>query len=329
MKLHVHNTFSNKAIIIFGPTGAGKSELADAYAQNLPIEIVNMDIGSFYTPCSIGTAKPEWKKSTVTHHLFDIIDTPKDVSVIEYRNKVENVIKGVWSRSKLPLLVGGSGFYLKSLFFPPLGNVLYKGVFDEQDDESWDKLYRIDAERAEKIHPRDRYRISRALRLWRITGCKPSEYKPVYNPLVQHCSLLYLTRDRNDLYTRIDRRVDRMMQDGLIEEVYNLYQQDCWREFLERKKIIGYNDFFNLFESAKHDVVALHRAVSQVKSRTRKYAKRQETFWRMLKKELIAATTKHDKVCIQSINASKNNVFDIPKTHALYKYKKKEEYGCI
>src|SRR5260221_12969282 len=105
-------------LVLYGPTGVGKTDLALALAEHIPVEIINMDVGQFYTPLSIGTAKPDWKHSTVAHHLFDIIDAPAHCTVTEYRSLVYKKIQEIRERGRLPILVGGSGFYLHVLLFP-------------------------------------------------------------------------------------------------------------------------------------------------------------------------------------------------------------------
>ena len=104
-------------LIIYGPTGVGKTDLALDLAQHIPIEIINMDMGQFYTPLSIGTAKPDWKNSPVPHHLFDIINEPRNFTVSEYRILFYKKVGEIIERGNLPVVVGGSGFYLHSLLF--------------------------------------------------------------------------------------------------------------------------------------------------------------------------------------------------------------------
>lgn len=105
------------AIIIYGATGTGKTDFALEIARRTPAEIINMDIGSFYAPLTIGTAKPNWRNEAVVHHLFDIIDEPCNYTVVAYRQACLELVRDIVSRNKLPIIVGGSGFYLKSLFF--------------------------------------------------------------------------------------------------------------------------------------------------------------------------------------------------------------------
>ena len=104
-------------IFIYGPTAVGKSDYAVGLADVAPIEIVNCDVGQLYTPLFIGTAKPDWKNEKVPHHLFDVIDEPRDYTVIEYKKALLSVCNEIWARGATPVVVGGSGFYIKSLFW--------------------------------------------------------------------------------------------------------------------------------------------------------------------------------------------------------------------
>ncbi len=276
---------NNKLIlIIFGPTGVGKTELALQVAQHIESEIVNMDVGQFYTPFSIGTAKPNYKKSTIPHHLFDIIDKPKQLTVVAYRNMLINTINSIWKNKKLPIIVGGSGFYLKSLFFPPrtIERTKLVGTINI-NNSSWNLLKEIDPVRAAQINKKDKYRINRALTIWRLTGQLPSTCLPLFNP-VSNCLLTFVGREKDELYSRIDNRVVQMIDEGWISEVQNL-QKTQWVPFIRSKKIIGYNDILDYLASDQTKRTKEHM-ISIIQKKTKNYAKRQYTFWRMLKKKL-------------------------------------------
>ena len=271
-------------IIIYGPTGVGKTDFSTLIANSLPIEIINMDMGSFYTPLTIGTAKPAWRHSSIPHHLFDIINSPMHYTVMQYRMAVSDLINDIKKRGNVPVLVGGSGFYLKSLFFPPVlglskgSNAINKN--DISSAELWQKLYTIDAARAEKIHPNDRYRIERALTIFEQTGRKASEQIPYYQP-IGNAHIILMTREREQLYERINERVDTMIENGWLEEVNQLRGSE-WEQFLYEKKIIGYNDL--LYCSS--GVADWESTIATIKTKSRNYAKRQLTFWRMFKAQL-------------------------------------------
>ncbi len=299
-------------IIIFGPTGVGKSAIAETLSSNLsyPCEIINADIGQMYTPLTIGTAKPDYVHSPVKQHLFDVINEPIDITVAQYREKVLTLMHDLWNRSVVPLLVGGSGFYVSSLFFPPFD---IQSTFDNkkiknelvsfetaQTDELWNLLHAIDPERAQSIHPRDRYRIERALSLWYHSGIAPSRCLPLFDP-PGRCLWYGITRERGDLIKRIDARVDEMFAAGWVQEVGKL--DSSWQSFLKRKKLIGYDDVIDYLkgEQTPEGYNALKETVCV---KTRAYAKRQMTYWRMLKRKFAACDPHHEYVRLVDVDVT-------------------------
>ncbi len=274
-------------ILIAGPTGVGKTEFAEKLALNSeqPIEIVNIDQGQFYTPLNIGTAKPD---NIENQHLFNIIDEPVNLTVLDYRKALIECLDSLWNRGVLPVLVGGSGFYIKSIFFPPKSPESILKEEKEEDFSSFStqdlfqRLKNIDIERAISIDPNDRYRIERALSIWQKTGKKPSELKPVFDP-IGTCSIYYLNRQRDDLYKRIDSRVIQMIKAGWLKEVKQL--DSNWYDFLKTKKIIGYSEIIDFIINGEleKDREQLIELISQ---KSRVYAKKQLTFWRSLYKIL-------------------------------------------
>lgn len=275
---------TNYMIIVYGPTGVGKTAFVDELTQTIPAEIINLDMGQLYTPLTIGTAKPDWQSASIPHHLFDVIDKPKQCTVVAYRALVEKTMREVWRKNNIPILVGGSAFYLKSLFFPPISSDVKEFEIDDADD-LWEQLHTIDPDRAQKIPKQDTYRIKRALALYKSTGKKPSEFMPVYDPPAQYL-LLCLTRDRSQLYQRIDERVVQMMDAGWLDEVKQFLGTE-WEPFILEKKIIGYDDLIIYLQKKNKPFDEL---VAAIQKRTRNYAKRQMTFWRMLKRQLEDAT---------------------------------------
>lgn len=274
-------------IILSGPTGVGKSDVALALAQYLPIEIINVDVGQFYVPLTIGTAKPDWKNSPVPHHLFDIIDAPKNITVIDFLARVRLCIREIYARGNIPVLVGGTGFYLFSLFFPPVAldtEKTSKYSYEQLSTQQlWDQLYNLDIDRAKFISKQDRYRIMRALDLWYAHGRKPSTFKPVFAPLFTPALFFVINRDRHDLYERINARVNFMLSAGWLEEVANL--SSAWHIFLLEKKLIGYDDIIR-FITAEPKTNTLDQLAACIAQKTRAYAKRQITFNRMITKKL-------------------------------------------
>ncbi len=271
----------NCIIIILGPTAVGKTDFAETLAQQFPSEIVNADLGQFYTPLSIGTAKPDWRKSPTAQNLFDIINEPSLMTVTQYRDKAVKVFEEIWHRNAVPIVVGGSGFYIKSLFFPPQSGFTKKGDVSlyRAEEDRWQQLYEIDPERALRIHRNDLYRINRALDIYYATGKKASEQMPRYQPVGSFC-FVYLNRDRDDLYARINQRTGSMLENGWITEVERL-QHTAWEPFLKKKKLIGYDDILEYLDAGKVQRER-EQLIEVIAQKTRNYAKRQITFGNQL-----------------------------------------------
>jgi len=283
-----------QVLFLYGPTGVGKSDYALRIAESIPSEIINMDMGQLYGPLSIGTAKPDIYATSVPHHCFGILNKPEHYTVTAYRTLCEAIINEVWRCGKLPIVVGGSGFYLKSLFFPPRSPILCNednegavnsaiSWLDPNQIHDWDTLNALDPSRAAQIDPHDRYRIQRALSIWRDTGNKPSTFVPQFDPIdIAAAHIICLTRPRAELYDRINQRVDTMMSQGWLDEVRDL-QHEGWEEFIRYKKIIGYNELCDVLHAKNQDVAQkISNATLLIKQRTRNYAKRQLSFWRSL-----------------------------------------------
>ena len=301
-------------LVISGVTAAGKSGLAERLAAMLSAEIINGDMGQCYTPFSIGTAKPNWRNSSIPHHLFDIIDEPRNLTVVEYYQKVQQKLVDIWQRNCLPIIVGGSSFYLSSLFFPPKKAAQQSSVFIKEDDhvkeddheKLWQQLYEIDEARALQIGRFDTYRLKRALEIWHTTGERPSMYVPTYNPICNNFRFIFCIRERKELHYRINKRVKEMIDAGWIQEVQELMGTE-WEFFLQRKKIIGYNDILLFLHQQNQSDKEREKMIHMISKRTRQYAKRQLTFWRMLCKRL----QQHDPHnTIETINLSHIKIDD-------------------
>ncbi len=291
---------NKRFIIVHGPTGVGKTECITRIAQTIPIEIINGDMGQLYEPFSIGTAKPDWCNELVPHHLFDVLKEPIDYTAITYRAEVERIMHVCWERKTIPVIVGGTLFYGQSLFFPPMAHsdtYIDNSLFNEIKDTRvlWNQLHVVDPLRAEKIGPTDRYRIIRALQLIH-QGLQPSTLEPVYNPIEGTALVIFLKRERSILYQRINERVIQMFEAGWIDEVRRIYGT-VWQNFLERKKLIGYTEILTYIKEAEIVPEAYDAMVSLIQQKTRHYAKRQETFWRMLYKKLKRVETSAPLLC--------------------------------
>ncbi len=280
-------------IIVHGPTGVGKTEFISTMSQRFVFEVINGDVGQLYEPLSIGTAKPDWKNEKIPHHLFDRVTKPEDFSVVSFRNEVAHIMQSCWERKSIPIIVGGSLFYGKSLFFPPLqphSPVLKKDEYSatlahKTTAELWETLKTSDPVRALEIHKNDRYRIERALSVIHEGQTKASQQRPFFDPLEGEALILFLTRERASLYQRINERVNGMFKQGWIDEVKTLVGTE-WENFLERKKLIGYTDILTYIKKELQSQEAYESMIHSIQQKTRHYAKRQETFWRMFQKKL-------------------------------------------
>lgn len=287
------------SIVIIGPTGVGKSDIALEIAARVGGEIVNADSGQMYAPLTIGTAKPIYQKSTIPHHCFDVVTDPVNYSSAHYNELIRTTITDITARSSVPIIVGGSGFYIKSLFFPPHEGKKISNAPSDYGPNPWELLNSIDPVRSQQLHRNDIYRIHRALDIWYEYHQKPSQLAPVYDPCGD-ALVIFVTRDRADLYQRIDDRVIAMIDAGWIEEVESL-RGTAWESFLKTKKIIGYDIILEYLDQ-KIDRNAL---CAIIQKKTRNYAKQQIIFWKSFKRQLTdAAMQSHSKyrVAIQEIN---------------------------
>ncbi len=276
-------------ILISGPTATGKSDFACKLADHNNIEIVNADIGSFYTHLTIGTAKPDWRSSSIPHHFFDVIDDTTNWTAPQFREKLESLMQEIWQRGNIPVLVGGSAFYIQAFFYKnhtlamPTPELI-ESLEEQAPADLWEQLHAIDPLRAAKIDPNDHYRLVRALAIWHTQGQKPSDFEQMFDPIAPFY-FITLTRDRDQLYDMINQRVQFMMNAGWLDEVRSLLDDGPWTEFLLKKKMIGYDVL------AQHllgycSEQSLDEIVSLIAQRTRNYAKRQITFLTKLQKSI-------------------------------------------
>lgn len=280
-------------ILISGATATGKSSFAEEVARQVSGEIINADIGSFYEKLTVGVAKPDWQASDIQHHLFDVVKEPELYSVVKFREHISQLIKEVWHRGNVPVIVGGSAFYIQAFFYKQheIAGVQYIAERLDQSVASsemlWQKLHIIDADRAKKIQPQDRYRIVRALAIWQATGKKPSLFAQKFAPLSPYY-LIVCDRDRKDLYHRIDQRTYQMLEEGWVQEVESLMDSG-WESFLVSKKIIGYDDIIQALRNHQDPKTV----IPIIQQKTRNYAKRQVTFLKKLQKDLLEQAKHH------------------------------------
>ncbi len=274
-----------QVIAIVGPTGTGKSQLAIRLAQAFDGEIVSADSRQVYRYMDIGTAKPTRQElSLVPHHLIDIVNPDKDFSLGQYQGLAQGAIDDIQQRNRLPLLVGGSGLYIWSILegwgiphVPPdaeFRRALEIKAAQAGREELYQELVRVDPVAAKSIDPRNVRRVIRALEVSRYAGAPFSQLRQKKEP---HFSTLTigLTADRAELYRRIDRRVDEMMERGLVDEVRKLVEMG-YNPDLPAMSGIGYKQV-GMFLKGE---LSLEAAVLQTRFETHRVARHQYSWFR-------------------------------------------------
>ncbi len=278
---------SNKIIVIVGPTAVGKTKFSVELAKKLNSEIVSADSMQIYKGMNIGTAKiTKDEMQGITHHMIDIVNPNDDYSVSDFKLDSENVIDKLLRQNKIPVIVGGSGLYVNSLiydldFSKAKANESLRNYYDyyykeHGIDALYDKLQKIDPQAAEKIHKQNVKRVIRALEVYDLTGVKFSENNTdIRKPSNKYeCILVGLSMDRKVLYERINQRVDKMISEGLIEEVKNLLENGYNKDLVSMRGI-GYKEIIEYLEGN----YSLEEAISILKRNTRRFAKRQYTWF--------------------------------------------------
>ena len=275
-------------ICIAGPTASGKTALSIALAKELGGEIVSCDSMQVYKRMDIGTAKPTpQEREGIPHHMIDVCAPREDFSVGKYCDMATPIVDDILARGKTAIIVGGTGLYMDALIrgndfapFPTTGRrEELEALADEKGIEAViQQLREVDPESAEKLHPSDRKRIIRAMEVYLETGesitehnRKTQEIPPRYSPVW----FALEDEDRADLYERIDRRVETMLHDGLIEEIKGLLDAGI-PEKCTAMQAIGYKEFKDALAGRS----SMETAVALVQQSSRKYAKRQLTWFR-------------------------------------------------
>ena len=270
-----------KVLVIGGPTATGKSDLAVELATIFDGEVVNADSVQIYRGMDIGTAKPPLEvRKRVSHHLFDVatIDAPWDVK--RYEKEAVEVVEGILGRGKLPIVVGGSGFYIDGLLYgvpeaPGSDESLRRILSKCSDGLLRFVLERVDAERASKIHPSDRKRLLRAVEIYLLTGAPPSRFE--WERGLERWDTLKIALDlpRDELKERIYKRVDDMMARGWLDEVRALVKEYGMDNRL-LNETLGYRELVQFLKGE----VGLEEAVDRIKRATYRYSKRQRTWFK-------------------------------------------------
>ena len=276
-------------IILAGPTAVGKTALSIRLAKETGAEIISADSMQVYRGMDIGSAKiTKEEMAGVPHYLVDVLEPEEDFNVVRFQNMAKDAAAEIWSKGKIPLVVGGTGFYIQALLYDidftendgdeSYRRELEKKASDEQGAlELYEMLRNTDPKSAQEIHPRNIKRIIRALEFYRQTGKKISEHNEIQRQKESPYNYAYfvLNDERSRLYERIDRRVDLMMEQGLLEEVRALRERGVRKDSTAMQGL-GYKELYAYLDGE----YPLDEAVRIIKRDTRHFAKRQITWFK-------------------------------------------------
>ena len=279
-----------KIIVIAGPTGVGKTELSMMIASAIGGEIISADSMQVYRGMDIGTAKVSLEqREKVRHHLIDVRDLKESFNVADFFLGAYEAIKEILAKDHVPLVVGGTGFYINALLYgppsgPPSVPELRGQLESEMDqkgvDSLYERLHQLDPDYAQTISGRDRHKIIRALEIITLTHQKVSDFSRTFNPADQEydfrCWFVHFPKET--LYRRLEMRCDKMVADGLIEEVKRL-EKEGLRENISASQAIGYRQCLEFLKTTQSDH-DWEEFVAQFKRASRRYAKRQFTWFR-------------------------------------------------
>lgn len=281
-----------KALVISGPTASGKTALSVACAKRLNGEIVSADALLVYKGLNIGTAKPsKGEMGGIPHYMIDVVEPTESFSASDYERLALPILEDIIARGKVPVLVGGTSFYLDALLYKrTLGGApadeavrkKYEAIFEQEGKEAlFSLLQEIDPASAEVLHPNDKKRVIRALEIYELTGKRKSEQ---HDERIPRLPVLAVGVDypREALYARIDARVDEMIKSGLVEEVEGLLNSGI-SENAQCMQGIGYKEVVEILKNSDlHSTMSdMINAMSDIiKKNTRNYAKRQLTYLR-------------------------------------------------
>jgi tRNA dimethylallyltransferase len=275
-----------KLLVIIGPTAVGKTKLSIELAKRYNGGIISGDSMQIYRGMDIGTAKiKKDEMEGIPHHLIDIKEPFENFSVAEFQHLVRAKIDGIAQKGHLPIIAGGTGLYIQSViydyqFSDVPGDESFRLMLEERvkeigNEALYKELLEVDPRSASQIHPNNVRRVIRALEIFHLTGKTMQEFQSTQKPdLLYNTALVGLSMEREKLYERINYRVDLMIEEGLIEEVKDLYQsglRDC-----QSIQAIGYKEIYEYLEGK----VTLDDAIVNLKQNSRRYAKRQLTWFR-------------------------------------------------
>ncbi len=277
----------NKVLVICGATASGKTSLAVECAKKLNTEVISADSQLIYKGLNVGTAKPTAEEMCgVKHHMIDIVEPTESFNVGNYRETALPIMKKLLSENKIPVICGGTGFYINSLLFDfSYGNIegseevrrRYAEFLDQNGKEAlFERLKEVDPQTAIKLHVNDVKRVIRALEIYELSGKRKSEQ---HDNMVSAFDYLAVAINfkREELYDRINKRVDTMLENGLVEEVEGLLSRGIDEKY-QCMQAIGYKEVLACLKNGN-----LHSTMSDIiKQNTRHYAKRQMVFFKKL-----------------------------------------------
>jgi tRNA dimethylallyltransferase len=277
-----------KGIIISGATGVGKTDLSIKLAKRLNADIISADASQVYKFLDIGTAKvTEDEMQGIKHYMIDVVKPDEDYSVGDFEVEVNKILHEKEENAENIILVGGTGLYIRAITdgfsdLPTKDEKIRKDLEKKSLEELQEILKALDLQAYNEIDLNNKLRLVRAIEVCKITGGKFSELR-VKNIKKNNYNFLkvFLTRNREELYERINKRVDIMIQKGLVEEAKKVYNN--YEDSLYKISAIGYKELFNYFDGK----VSLEEAIEDIKRESRRYAKRQMTWFRKEKDYLI------------------------------------------
>ncbi|MGN1076216.1 MAG: tRNA (adenosine(37)-N6)-dimethylallyltransferase MiaA [Candidatus Enteromonas sp.] len=268
-------------LVLTGPTGSGKTDMAISLAKKLGGAIINADAFQVYRELNIATAKPsEAQRLEVPHFLFDFVPISSSYSVYEYQADLRATIADLQEIHKPIIIAGGTGLYIRAGLYDysfPEEKVVDLSVYEKMDEDTlYAALQKMDPEEAKTIHPHNRIRVLRAIKVYLSSGKKKSEIKAEqkHQPIYDDVYFFGLNAERAPLYERVNQRVEEMFKAGLVEENRTLYEK--YGETPRAFQAIGVKELFPYFRGEKN----LEECKEEIQKNTRHYVKRQETFFR-------------------------------------------------
>ena len=275
-------------IILTGPTAVGKTKISIRLAKTIDGEIISADSMQVYKGMDIGTAKitPDQMEG-INHYLVDILEPKEEFNVVKFQEYAKNAMKEIYNKGKIPIIVGGTGFYIQALLYdidfedttedPDYRQELEDIAKEKGREYVHNKLKKVDPPSWEKIHPNNLKKVIRALEYYKVTGEKISDHnkEQMQRQSPYNFSYIVLDDDRQNLYKRINSRVDQMIELGLIDEVKGLLESGCTKDMISMQGL-GYKEIISYLEGE----VSLDQAIYTLKRDTRHFAKRQLTWFR-------------------------------------------------